>query len=119
MVPCGVELSYHHIPHDSNQINQATVDLTDGTLTSLIGSPGLGRRILITWIAIYTIGGTATGLKVFSGTDKVAVIPTGTVGALPMLPTPIVLAENKALQIQLIDALSASVTVGYIVAPKG
>lgn len=105
--------------YDSNTIGQSTVDLTDTTLTSLIASPGPGKRLFITWLWAVNRTGTATGIKLYSGTDKIATCPAGTVGACPPMPTPLVLGEAKALQVQLEDVTNITITVGYAYGPKG
>jgi hypothetical protein len=91
--------------------------LTDTTLTTVLAAPGAGRWVIVNWIWIYIIGGTATGLKIYSGATLKGVAPTGTVGSVPPLPIPLRLAANEALKIQLLDAMAAHVTIGYTIGP--
>ena len=107
--------------YDSNLSDCAGVTVTDTTQTQVIAAPGPGKRIMITWIWVYNRSTQLTGVKLFSGTDqKGKSLPApASGGAAPPLPTPIILGENKAFQIQTEDvANSLDVTVGYVIGPK-
>ena len=108
----------------------ATVDQGNGTASAstsdiaLKAAPGVGLRVMATWIAITNTSPTGTRISVKSGSTTIAVIPApassaGSAGAVLSFPVPLVCAENEALNFACADSVtSVFVSVGVVVGPK-
>lgn len=112
---------YRFPPQDPNSISQGNNNSAASTADkALKAAPGVGLRNFMTWIAITNISGTLTRVVVKSGSTEIATFPApAEAGCVFSLPTPLVCAENEALNYATADSVSTVyVSAGVCHGPK-
>lgn len=107
---------------NADTISQVLAASNGTTDVELAAAPGIGKRIIGTWLSIANRSATPTVIDIKSGSTVIAsfVAPADYSGALAMLPTPLVFNDNQAANFVAEDAgvaANISITMGYGIGP--